>query len=270
MHDTIFQDDKTKDHDRIETENNDLIQSINLSNCSCFDMMGHENSTYSDITESIHSQIATTIDEVVGFISRLNVLGCVHYSIEEMGRGLDRLGETIVMDYARTPGDDLRDIARSLIDNREGEIPGHVTMEYIPATSIRTAIRAKDFKTSGMEGTHVKVKISKDHTLEQVMIRYSTDKKYVNIPFESSHNPIYIQVIIDKYFDTDFDITAKNNLFRDLESYYQTSRRNKRSADWFSCRVEWVKFSYIDRTMKPCGFRRFKNNDDSDISESEN
>lgn len=230
-----------------------------------------------DIVGFINNQINKTIDSAVKVFSFLNICGCtqgckkIHESIEQMGQCLDRVGESIdgcIDGCNRTPGDDLRDIARLL--SRSDETLGTVQMEYLTPTIV-----PENFKTREMDGTAVKVKLSRDHTVEQVMVRYSTDKKYINVPFEPSHNPVYIQNIFDTYFDAHFDeeimdITSKQVLFEDLESYYHNSRKNKRSANWFANRAEWVKFSCIDKQMKPCGFKRFKTGESSENFESEN
>ena len=174
-------------------------------------------------------------------------------------------------DYYRTAGDDLRDIANSLLNNNDHDNDLSPIPDPIVKSPIMDNIEANDF----LKIIDVKIKLGKFRNIIQIMVKYVDEKRYVNVPFELSHNPTYIQNIINNWFIVaEESIYAKPELFDELEKYYQNSKRN-RNTYWFEKRAEWIKFSYIDSKMRPCGFKKFQNNSEyvteSDISElSEN
>ncbi len=99
-----------------------------------------------------------------------------------------------------------------------------------------------------------------------ILVKYP-DSQSVNVPFENIENPVYIQDVIDNWFVVDVDtnfLIVKPSLFDQLEVFYKDSRKNK-SSTWFSTNTEWIKFVRKDGLMRPCGFKRYKCEDD-DIS----
>lgn len=102
----------------------------------------------------------------------------------------------------------------------------------------------------------IKIKLDMEHNIDVVTVRYAGYDKYISIPFELKQNPTSVQRVIDTWFDIfpNEDIVAKHSLYQSLETYYQGSRKNNRSANWFELNTEWVKFG-IDG--KPCGYKRF-------------
>ena len=161
--------------------------------------------------------------------------------IEAIGEGLDSIGDTIYQsfdDYHRTPSDDLRDIARSLM-----------------ASNVNNRT------------TDVKVRLDIRGRVIQMLVKYNDSDHYVEVPFEIDNNPQYIQDIIDNWFKIyDGPDSDEIDLFTNHVLYLELSRNCKRprNSEWYMQHAEWIKFSYIDGQMRPCGFKKFKN---ADISE---
>ena len=245
----MHKDDNTRDND------NNYDTSDNESGFIryCLDMVGYEEYTYTYITGSINHRF----EQFAGFVRGLDLCGCFGGCYD---RGINENGRY------RTPGDELRDIAESLIysgsDENSENSYDFDNNENQPINDI-------------YEVFDVKIRLSEDHFIQQVMIKYNTANKYINIPyFEPDQNP-NIDNVLDKFFNVnEKNITAKNSLFCELEEYYQKSHNElNKTSDWFRSKVEWVKFSYIDHKITPCGFKRFKkfrtslNSEISELSE---
>ena len=157
----------------------------------------------------------------------------------------------------RTAADDLRDIALGLSSNNNYErledqedLP--YRMRMIPKFNIRPVDR-----------TDVKIRLNEYREIQEIMIKRLTDKDYVRVPFEPTHNPPYIQGIIDEWFFVQGDdIVASDALFENMELYYYD--KNGKSSEWFKHNTEWIKFSnhtHInasdDQIKRPCGFKVF-------------
>ena len=265
MSDTVSHDNNTNDESRSRLR-------------YWLDAAGYEDYTYSDITGSINHRIDTTLASIFDYIDGLDFgscFGCIETGIEGMGQCLDGLGARLdktIDNYTRNPSDDLRDLANSLLDQNdtnidsEEDILSELPELSEPTQNIRPpppaykpTIVPKDFLHQKMETTDVKIRLNKAREIEQVMVRYG-NKNYLNVPFESYENPPYIQNVIDRWFvvSESEEIVAKRNLFDELESYYENSRKNNRNSMWFQNRAEWIKFSYLNGFMDPCGFKRFK------------
>ena len=169
-------------------------------------------------------------------------------------------------EYNRTASDDLRDIANSLLSENDFDMPLLNTYEY---NKPKYELTTSDIFSKIID---IKIRIDKSRKLTDIMVKYIYERRYVRVPFEPVNNPDYIQNIIDNWFTIyDNEIYAKSELFDELEIYYRNTKRN-RNTYWFEKKAEWIKFSYSDSNMRPCGFKRFQqDNTDSDISElSEN
>jgi hypothetical protein len=183
-----------------------------------------------DTWDSIGYAIDDIFTKIGRSISNWNVCGRIQNSIERMGRSLDRLGETIddrINNLDRNPSEDLRDIAESLNQRITRDIPETVKMESEP------------MEWKGTD-TQVKVRISWGYGyIEQIAVKYKYADKYIDVDFSNSDNPIYIQNIIDNWFD--LDLKVKDTAFQALEKYYKNHRKS-RTVDWFKVRAEWIKF----------------------------
>ena len=164
----------------------------------------------------------------------------------------------------RTPGDDLRDIARRLINDNYNRLEDEENIPY----RMRMIPR---FNISPVDRTDVKIQLGRYQNIKEIMIKRLTEKDYIRVPFETTQNPPYIQGIIDEWFIVrGEEIVANDALFENMELYYYN--KNGKSAEWFERHTEWIKFSnhtHInasdDQIKRPCGFKAFP--DDSDDSE---
>jgi hypothetical protein len=232
-----------------------------------------------DIESGIHTDydefddpIDNIIEGIVGFFNQIEWSSClsicreaIEDRVDAIEQRLDSIGTRIdrsLEEYRRTPADDLKDIANALVADTREDIPPIISnhiLETVPV-SFDSVTRATD----------IKVKLDKEQKIRQITVKYIGNNRYVTVPFENTRNPSYIQNVIDKWFVIeDNSIRAKSDLFFELEKYYKTNRKNNRTSSWFEKRTEWIKFSYNDNNMKPCGFKKFKeiNHTDSEISE---
>lgn len=106
----------------------------------------------------------------------------------------------------------------------------------------------------------VMIKISKNHIIQQITVKYPTSEKYINLSFSHSGNPKYVQLILDTYFINDENnIIALNKLFEDLEiSIMERTMKNRKTASWLADNAEWIKFSYINNQIIPIGYKKYK------------
>ena len=190
-----------------------------------------------------------------------NESGFIGYEFEQFRSFIHRLNLCGCFGRYRTPGDELRDIAESLINSNsvDSNSSDSNSVDSSDSNSVDSNIQPIIYNNE----IDVKIRLSKDHFIAQVMIKYNNENTYINIPyfdFEPDKNP-NIKNILDTFFDADFNkpITAKNSLFDKLEEYYQNSHHeNNKTSDWFRSKAEWIKFSYINNQITPCGFKRFQ------------
>ncbi len=239
------------------------------------------NIRYTNHPDDFNDPVDNIIESITSFFESIPWSSCIsscRESIEDgvgaVSRRLDIIGDRIdrtLDEYMQTPADDLREIAESLLPDTGEEMsiiaPNHV-IDYDNYTNPISDNWAET--NNRVENNDIKVKLDKERSITEIWVKYSNSNSYVLVPFENTHNPSYVQKVIDRWFVIiDNLIYARSELFGELEKYYQDSRKNRRNRYWFERRTEWIKFSYIDDGMKPCGFKRFKliGDTDSEISE---
>ncbi len=238
--------------------NNSSNNSSNTSNST--------NNSNNDFIDHWFDVTTSTIDNIANYVYKLNICGCINNGINTLSTELENFGKEVeyqIDNIGRTSADDLRDIANALANNNATEIS---EMNYLPPSPIS---KSSDNIETSINNIDVKIRINKDHIIEQIMVKYLASKKYVNVPFEASQNPNYIQSIIDTYFVINGEsIITKPILFDELEQYYHDTRKQTRPTSWFKERAGWIKFSSDNHQMKPCGFKRYVS--ETIESESEN
>jgi hypothetical protein len=240
------------------------------------------NIRYTNHHNDFCDSVDNIVDSITNFFERIQWCNCIsscRESIEDgvgaVSRRLDNIGERIdrtLDEYARTPSDDLREIAESLLSDNEEEIPAIIPNSVNENYTYTNPIIPEDWSeiNNRIEINDIKVKLDKERAITEIWVKYRNSKPYVSVPFENTHNPIYIQKVIDKWFVIVYNcLYARSELFSELEKYYQDSRKNRRTRNWFEKRTEWIKFSYINDEMKPCGFKRFRAIGDTDSEASE-
>lgn len=145
--------------------------------------------------------------------------------------------------YQRTAGDDLREIADSLIELEQLNKAPQLVFEEI------------------------KINLNSDKTIENIILNNHYHLFYTENSIKE------LKYIIGNWFTIqDNCIIAKPSLFRALDEYYLTVRkRSRRFDDNFA--GGWIKFAYVSSRIQPCGFRRSvrsitrDHSDNSELSE---
>lgn len=204
------------------------------------DSTGYDNYTYEDIIGLWKEKYNNTTSSISNYFTNINLFNACSSCIENTTDAIIEVSQGIESAIERKIMHDTNEMAE-IADN----------------IRIRTT-------QDKMRNTEVKIQLNLDKCITSIMIKRRGDSNYVEVPYEKVDNPIYIQNILDMWFDQ--ELHAAPSLFKALSKYYSSSRRNK-PPNWFESHTEWVKFSYIQGCMQPCGYKRYKNMDE-EISES--
>jgi len=237
-----------------------------------------DNTISSDIDE-LYKEYVNFTENIGNYLWTLNIFQtCSGYAntlnpaINNIGRltmdvtaSLTNTIKSSVSECFTTDNNDLRDLANRVKKDKNKVDKSNVVVN-----------------TNIMRDVEVKVELGLNKNITKILIKKSGNRDYIQVPFEATQNPVYIQNIIDTWFDNhtcmdyhDKTILAKPSLYVALYKRYQNSRRSQ-NPTWYSTHVEWLKFKCVNDTMTPVGYKVFKNMDselktpDESFDKSEN
>jgi hypothetical protein len=210
-----------------------------------------------DFINELYKNYVEATEHLSNYVSSLNIFQTCYGYANKLNPVINNIGN-ITMDLTNNLTNnisclmndnddninDMRDIAERVKNNKDRDIMRHV---------------------------EVKIELGYEKNITRILIKKYGNRDYIQVPFEHQNNPIYIQNIIDTWFNPDNNssnnIIAKPCLYMALFKRYENSRRS-RKLEWYSTHVEWLKFKCVNDTMIPVGYKVFKNIDTELSNES--